>query len=78
MFNFMQTIALLAFDTMCMAGKSGMFLLLTILILRNTRIHVGFSDGCNVTSYIETSVNKTLSLCTVLRILNVNSYNSHV
>jgi len=61
MFNFMQTIVLLAFDTIYIAGKSGISPLPTIFALRNTRIHVSSSDGCNVSFYIETSINKCLN-----------------
>jgi len=77
-FNFMKTVALLAFGTMYMAGKDSMITLPTILILRNTGVHVGFSDGCDMLSYIETFVNKTLSLYTILKVPNVNLYNSHI
>ena len=73
-FNFIKTIALLAFGTIYMTGKDSMFPLPTILILRNTGVYVGFSDGYNVLSYIEISVNKTLSLCTILKVPNVNLY----
>jgi len=74
----MKTVALLAFGTIYMVGKDSMIILLTILILRNTGVHVGFSDGCEVLSYIKTFVNKTLSLCTILKVPNVNLYNSHI
>ena len=78
MFDFMETIALLVFGIMHAASKSDMFLLSTILVLRNTRIHVGSSDSCDLLTYIEVFVNKILSFYTILRILNINSYNSHV
>ena len=74
----MKTIAILAFGTIYMVDKSGMFLLPTILILRNIRIHVGFLDGYNMLFYIEISVDKTFSLCTILRVSNVDLYNSHI
>jgi len=61
-FNFMRTVTLLTFGTVCIAGKSGVFSLLTIHVLRNTKVHVGSLDGCDVLSYIEISVNKILSL----------------
>ena len=59
-------------------GKDSIIILPTILILRNTGVHVGFSDGCDVLSYIETFVNRTLSLCTILKVPNVNLYNRHI
>lgn len=77
-FNFMKTVTLLAFDTICTAGESSVFSLPTILALRNAKVHVGFLDSCNMLSYIETSVNKILSLCTILRVPNVNLYNSYI
>ena len=52
--------------------------LLTILALRDTRIHVGASHHHDDTSYIETSVNNFLSIVTVLGIPFVNPDNSHV
>ena len=74
----MRTIILLTFGTMCIAGKSSMFPLLIILTLRNAKVYVGSSDGCDVLSYIKTSVDKTLSLCTILRVSNINPYNSYI
>jgi len=56
---------------MCIADKSGIFLLLTILILRNTRVYVSFLDSSDMLFYIETSVNRTLSLHTSLRVPNI-------
>ena len=55
-----------------------MTLLLTVLALRNTRIHVGTSHHCNDTSYIETSVNNFLCIVTILGIPYVNPDNSYV
>ena len=55
-----------------------MTLLLTVLALRNTRIHVGTSHYCNDTSYIETSVNNFLCIVTILGIPYVNPDNSYV
>ena len=75
-FNFIRTIALLAFSTIYMIGKDSISLLPTILALRNTRVHIGSLDSSNMLFYIEISVNKTLSLCTILRVPNVNPYNS--
>jgi len=77
-FNFMRTVTLLAFGTMCTAGESSVFSLLTILALKNAKIHVGFLDSCDMLSYIETSVNKILSLCTILKVPNINLYNSYI
>ena len=77
-FNFIRIITLLTLGIICIASESSMFPLPTILVLENTRVHVGFSNGCNVLIYIETSVNKTLNLCIILRVPNVNPYNGHI
>ena len=60
------------------ASKSGISPLLTILALKNARIHISSSNSYDILFYIETSVNKTLNLCTILRVPNVNPYNSHI
>ena len=78
MFDFMRTVALLVFNTIYTVGESSMFSLPKILALRNTRVHVGFLNDYNVLFYIEISVNKTSSLCTILRVLNINPHNSHI
>ena len=66
MFDFMRTVALLVCNTIYTVGESSMFSLPAILALRNTRVHVGFLDDCNVLFYIKISVNKTSSLCIIL------------
>jgi len=55
-----------------------MFPLLVIFVLRNARVHISSLDDCNMLSYIEIFVNKTLSLCTILRVLNIDLYNSYI
>jgi len=70
-FDFMRTIILLIFSTMCITDKSGIFLLPTILILRNTRVYVSFLNSSDMLFYIETSVNRTPSLHTSLRVPNI-------
>jgi len=61
-----------------MTDESSVSSLPTILVSKNARVHVGSLNGCNVLSYIEAFINKTLSFCTVLRVSNVNPYNSHI
>jgi len=58
MFNFIEAIAFVAFETINTTRKSGMIPLPTILVLRNTKVHICSSNSSNITSYIETSVNK--------------------
>lgn len=75
MLDFMITVA---FGAICMTSKSGMIPLLTILVLRNIRVHIGSLDSCNLLTYIETSVNRTLCFCTILRIPNIDPYNNYI
>ena len=72
MFNFIRTVIFLVFETIYIT------LLLTILILRNAKIHAGSSNSSNMMIYIEVSVNKIFCFCTILRIANIDSYNSHI
>jgi len=78
MFNFMRTIVLLVFSTIYTISKSGMSPLLVIFVLRDARVHISFLNDCNMLSYIEIFVNKTLSLCTILRVPNIDLYNSYI
>jgi len=73
-FDFMRTITLLVLGTIYIASKSGMSLLPTILVLRNVRVHVSFLNSSDMLSYIGTSIDKTLSLHTSLRVPNINPY----
>lgn len=57
---------------------SGMIPLLTVLVLRNARIHVDSSNHSDMTSYIEVLVNKALCFHVILRIPNVNPNYGHV
>ena len=77
-FDFMRTITLLTLSTMCIASESGVFPLPTILALKNTKVHIGSLNDCNMLIYVKTSVNKTFSLCTTLKVPNVNPYNNYV
>ena len=56
-FNFIQPIVFWTFFTIYMIYKSGMFLLLAILVLEDFRIHVGSIDCSDMTSDIEAPVN---------------------
>ena len=78
MFNSIRTIILLVFSIIYTISKSGMFPLLVIFVLRNARVHISSLDNCNILSYIEIFVNKTLSLCTILRVPNIDLYNSYI
>jgi len=77
-FNFMRTITLLVLATMCIVGKGSMSLLSVSLVLENTWVYVSSLNHCNILSYIEIFVNEFLGLYIVLRVPNVNLYNSHI
>lgn len=71
MFDFVRAIILLVFNAIYIVSKSGITSLPTVLALQNTQVYVSFSDSCNMSSYIEISVNKILNLYTILKILNI-------
>ena len=78
LFIMLDFMMIIAFRAMCMTSKSGMTPLPTIFVLRNARVYVGSPDSCNLLTYIEISVNKILCFCTILRISNIDLYNSYV
>lgn len=49
-----------------------------VFVLRHIRVHIYPSDGGNVVSYIETSVNKTLCLAPIVNIPNVQPNNGYI
>jgi len=53
-------------------------LLPTILTLRNSRVHISTMNTSDVPTNIETSVDKSLGLCTTLGIPNVDSNDWHI
>jgi len=74
-FSLVRAIALDALGALDTAGHSHMFPSPAILVLRNARIYVSSSNGCNKPFYIETPVNKTFSLTSTLNIPDVNPNN---
>ena len=74
----MQTITLGIFGSMCMTHKGCVLLFPTILVLRNSRIHVCSLDHCNVVFYIKISVNKVFSLSVTLRVSYVDLDNCYI
>ena len=50
----------------------------TILILKNTKIHVSFLNCCNITFNIEVFVYKVFYLGTVFKIPNINLDYSYI
>jgi len=49
-----------------------------VFALGHARVHIHSSDGDDVVSYIETSVNKALCLAPTLDIPNIQPNNGHV
>ena len=74
-FSLVRAIALDTLGALDIAGHSCMFPLPAILALRDARVHVGSLNSHNKPPYIETPINKTLSLTSVLNILDVNPNN---
>ena len=78
MFYLMQTITLDTFGSMYMTYKNCVLLFPTILVLRNSRIHVCSSDHHNVAFYVKTSVSKVFNLSVTLKVPYVNLDNYHI
>jgi len=56
MFNFVRTIILDAFRTICIAHKNYVFLFLAIFVLGNTKVYVHIPNCYNVATNVEASV----------------------
>ena len=78
MFDLIEIIALDTSWSLYSTCESSIFSLSAILILENARVYVSTTDYGNVSTYIKVSVNKSLTKCTTLGILNVNPYNSYI
>jgi len=50
----------------------------TVFTLRNTRVHISYSNCCNIPSDIETPINKAFSLDSTLSIPNVDLYDHYI
>ena len=66
------------FGTMCIIYKSHIVLFAAILTLQNAGVHVHALNSCNMSTNIETSVDKTLGLRTTLNILYINPDHCHI
>ena len=77
-FSLVRVIALDVLGVLDTAGHSHVFPSPAILVLRDARIHVGSSNGCNKPPYIEIPVNKTFSLTSALNIPDINPNNRHI
>jgi len=60
------------------ASKSDMALLPAVFVLGNTEIHVCASNSSNMTTNVETSVNKHFSIGAILRVLDINLDNHYI
>ena len=76
--SLVRAIAFDAFGLLDTVGQSCMFPSLTVLALRNSWIHIGFSNCCNKPPYIKAPVYKTLSLTATLNVPNVNPNDQHI
>ena len=78
MFALIGAIALDAPQFLCSIHESSMSLLSAIFVLENARVHVSTTNYSNMSSYVEATVNKSLTQYTTLGILDVNPYNNHI
>ena len=74
----MRSIAFLTFRPIYLACEYSIFLFSAVFALRDTWIYVSSSDSGNILTNVETSVYEHFCFYTVLKILNVNLYDSHV
>jgi len=74
----MRTVVFDTFRSMHTTHEGHVSPFLTILTLIDTRIHICFSNCCNVTSDIEAFVNMTFSLGTTLRVLYINPNHCYI
>ena len=77
-FNLVQSITLDTPRALEVISKGGMFPLLVVLVLWDSRIHICTSNSSNITTNIEASIDKHFGQRTTLHISNINSNNSHV
>jgi len=77
-FHLIGAIALDIFGPMRMTCESYIFSFPTILVLRDTQVHVGSSNCCNVVFDIETSINKVFYSGITLRVLDIDPNYSYI
>jgi len=66
MFNFVRSTTFLIFRAISSVSKCRVSLFPTVAILRYSRVHIGTSNGGNITTEIKEVINKKLSLGTIL------------
>ena len=74
----MRSVALYTFWALNSARESQITPFSTVFTLRNTRVHISYSNCCNIPSDIETPINKAFSLDSTLCIPNVDPHNGHI
>ena len=77
-FRFMRTVAFDTFWSLASAWECCVTPLPTIFALQYARVHVGFPNGCNITSNVETSVNEHLGITATLDVPDIYPNNWHV
>ena len=77
-FNLVRTITFDVIGTMCMAYKDSMASFSAVFALENIKVHVCFTNSCNVAFYVKALVNKIFSLRTTLSILYIDPDNCYV
>ena len=77
-FDFVGSVTLNVSRPMYMICKSCITPLLAIFALRDFRVYICFSNGCNVTFNVETSVDESFSFGSILEVSNVHPYDHHV
>ena len=50
----------------------------TVLVLRDSKVHVGSTNSCDVVVYVKVPINKQFSITSALHILYINPNNYHV
>ena len=74
-FSLVRAIALGTLGSLDTVGHSCMSPSLAVIVLRDARVHVGFSNGRNKFLYIKTLVNKSFGHTPTLNIPNVDPNN---
>jgi len=77
-FRFVRTVAFDTFWSLDSAWECHMTSLPAIFTLWDTWVHVGFLNGCDISSDVEISVNEHLGITATLDVPNIYPNNQHV
>jgi len=61
-----------------MAQKDGMPPFSAIFALRDSRVHVGSMNGCDIAAHVKAPINKYFSIASALYISYINPNYSHI